>query len=303
MSINIPTIRVGKPLSYDTLSVFPLFTEANTGVEYVLADEAIKNSIIVVKEISTSGSVPDLLVENKGDKMVLFIEGEELVGAKQNRILNTSILVNAKANMKIPVSCVEQGRWGYKSQRFGHSGFHSPSDLRVALKKSVGASLKLGGGHRSNQGLVWDKVSEMHGKLGTSSRTGAMLDAFESYKKKIADFQKKLSYVKGATGMAIAVSNKIIAMDVFDKPSTCEKVWNRLVSGYSVDAISQKDKVGKIVKIGDVVHMIERTKGAKWDKVEAIGEGEEYRTEIDEDHGSALVYSETLVHGSMLADQ
>ena len=81
-----------------------------------------------------AGSVPELLVENMGDIRVLFIEGEELVGAKQNRILNTSILVAAKSKTKIPVSCVEQGRWGYKSKFFGSSGSHSPSKLRYALE-------------------------------------------------------------------------------------------------------------------------------------------------------------------------
>jgi transposase len=46
---------------------------------------------VTVQEVSEGGSVPDLLVENSGDTRVLFLEGEELVGAKQNRILNTSV--------------------------------------------------------------------------------------------------------------------------------------------------------------------------------------------------------------------
>jgi hypothetical protein len=303
MSVYIPTIRVGKPLRYEALTVFPLFTEADSGVEYVLGDVAAHKGSIEVKEVSTSGSVPELLVENSGDKMVLLIEAEELTGAKQNRILNTSILVAAKSSLKIPVSCVEQGRWHYKSQKFDYSGYHSPSELRIALKKSVGRSLKLRAGHRSDQRVVWDKIEKIHAKLETSSRTRAMSDAFESHKKKIADFQKKLSYVKDAAGMVVAVGDKIIAMDVFDKPATCEKVWNRLLSGFTVDSISRKDKASKSVEVEDVEHMIDSTRNAKWNKVEAVGEGEEYRTEIDDDHGSALVHSKTLVHGSMLADQ
>ena len=137
MSVAFPQIRVGEPLRYEALSVFPLFTEPNGSVEYLLADEAIRDQLLTVQEVSESGSVPELLVENKSDSRVLFIEGEELVGAKQNRILNTSILVAAKSKTKIPVSCVERGRWGYKSKFFGSSGSHSPSKLRYALKASV----------------------------------------------------------------------------------------------------------------------------------------------------------------------
>ena len=43
------------------------------------------------------------------DSRVLLYDGEELVGAKQNRILNVSVLVEAKSTLRIPVSRVEQG--------------------------------------------------------------------------------------------------------------------------------------------------------------------------------------------------
>jgi hypothetical protein len=41
-------------------------------------------------------------------------DGEQLVGAKQNRILNMTVLVAAETEVTIPVSCVERGRWGYR---------------------------------------------------------------------------------------------------------------------------------------------------------------------------------------------
>jgi hypothetical protein len=46
------------------------------------------------------------------------LAGEELVGSKQNRIVNTTMLIQAKSTPVIPVSCVEQGRWNYRSPRF-----------------------------------------------------------------------------------------------------------------------------------------------------------------------------------------
>ena len=47
-----------------------------------------------------------------------MLDGEELIGAKQNRILNTTVLVAAHTEVTIPVSCVEQGRWGYRGRQF-----------------------------------------------------------------------------------------------------------------------------------------------------------------------------------------
>jgi len=127
MHVVLPQVRVGQPVRYQALSVFPLFDGAMTPVEYTLSDEGIGSGTVSVEEISEAGSVPDLLVENKGEVRVLFLEGEELVGAKQNRVLNTSVLIAAYSKMRIPVSCVEQGRWGYRSRKFDSSGSHSSS--------------------------------------------------------------------------------------------------------------------------------------------------------------------------------
>ena len=35
--------------------------------------------------------------------------------------------------------------------------------------------------------------------------------------------------------MAVAIGEKIVALDVFDKPSTCQKVWDRMLSGVVFD--------------------------------------------------------------------
>jgi hypothetical protein len=300
MSIKISNIHVGEPLRHKALSVFPLFSESNSSVEYILSDEAIESKLVDVKEISKSGSVPKLLVENKSSTRVLFIEGEELIGAKQNRILNTSIIVAAHSELKIPVSCVEHGRWQYKRHRFGSSKFHSPHELRYTLKKSVYHSLNLGRGHYSDQSKVWEKVGKMHAMHGTSSPTGDMSDTFKKMKSRIEDFNKKIKYVEGATGFAVAIGKIIVAFDIFDKSSTCKKVWNRLLSGFIMDALLEDESTNEQVGIDDVEKLLKRTADAKWVNVESVGEGEEYRTEFDEENGSILTFNGRIVHGSVL---
>ncbi len=188
MSVAFPEVRVGDPVRHESLSVFPLFATTASPVEYLLADEGIGSGTLTVEEVSQAGSVPDLLVENKGDIRILFIEGEELVGAKQNRILNSSILIAARSKTKIPVSCVEAGRWGYKSRHFGSSGSHSPSKLRHFLKASVSDSLRTGRGHRSDQNKVWEEVARQQKSLGTDSGTSAMSDTFHAYEERVTEY-------------------------------------------------------------------------------------------------------------------
>jgi hypothetical protein len=231
---------------------------------------------------------------------VLFLEGEELVGAKQNRVLNTSVLIAAKSKVKIPVSCVEQGRWRYRSKHFGSSGSHSPSKLRYFLKASVSHALKEKLGHRSDQGKVWEEVARQQKVLGAFSGTSAMSDTFESYKQQVADFQEKLRYVDGATGMAVAIGKTIVAVDLFDKAPTCKKVWDRLISGYALDALEpQADEVQ--AKVADVERLLGTATGLPWEKAEAVGEGEEYRAQQGEKvHASALALHDAPVHFSVV---
>ena len=301
MSVALPKLRVGDPIRHKALCVFPIFSESNGNVEYRLSDEAFADESLLVEEVDESGSVPDLLVENKGDVRVLFLEGEELVGAKQNRIVNTSVLVAAHTQIRIPVSCVEQGRWRHTSHYFGSSGSHTPSKLRRALKSSVSRSVKENRGHTSDQGAVWDEVASLNISLGVDSDTSAMSDAFDTHQDQIASFRENLKYVDGASGMAVAIGQKIVALDVFDKPSTCQKVWDRMLSGVVFDAL-EAGETDQHASVADVEQLVAAVDDLPWEQSEAVGEGDEFRAESKRgDYASALAFENVVVHGCVVA--
>ncbi len=305
MSVPIPKIRVGKPVRHKSLSVFPLFNDEldseSGSLEYLLSGEALANDSVVVEEIDESGSVPELVVDNRSNHRVLFIEGEELIGAKQNRILNTTILIDARSRIKVPVSCVEQGRWHYRSKRFSSAGSHSPAKLRYALKKSVSDSIKEQKGHQSDQSKVWEKVGEIHAEHGSGKPNEALFAAFDSRKDQRQDFSQRIKYIEGASGLATAVGKQVVAVDLFDKPETCEKVWDRLLSGPVLDAIVAEE-TEQDASLEDVGRLVENVSKADWEATTAVGLGEEFRAEFEKDHASALVFQENLVHGSVLAE-
>ena len=269
-------------------------------MDYLLSDEAIQAGTVTIQEVSEGGSVPNLLVENSGEIRVLFLEGEELVGAKQNRILNTSVLLPARSTTKIPVSCVERGRWSYKSRQFGSGGRHSPSKLRHALKRSVGESLARGTGHRSDQGKVWEEVDKQQTQLGVSSKTGAMADSFEAHQQQIDRYSEQFQYPEGVAGLAVAVGDKIVAVDLFDNPVTCRKVWKRLLSGFILDAVGLNAGTEQVTQPA-VEDVLTALRNSSWKKVEPVGDGEEYRVRSEDGtQASALAFGDSLVHGSVL---
>lgn len=84
-----------------------------------------------MRELTGSGSVPELRVINKSDQPVLLIEAEEMEGAKQNWVLNTSILLKENSETLIPVSCTEECRWNCTSSQLADSGVVMPRKARV----------------------------------------------------------------------------------------------------------------------------------------------------------------------------
>ncbi len=121
--------QIGEPAEHRGIVVAPLFPGRDPVAAYLALDDALAGGLRI-RETSDSGSVPELLVENPLSERVLLYDGEELVGAKQDRILNVSVLVEAKTTLTIPVSCVEQGRWRHVSPSFQAAGNISHASLR-----------------------------------------------------------------------------------------------------------------------------------------------------------------------------
>ena len=85
---RLSQVSLGEPRVHKNLVMFPLIADGNVEPRYQLLDDALAQGSARVTEVSESGSVPELKFVNEGERPVLLLDGEELVGAKQNRILN-----------------------------------------------------------------------------------------------------------------------------------------------------------------------------------------------------------------------
>ena len=83
----VRNIELGELQRYKNVAVAPLFQTTHTTVNYLTLSEALRDGTLCVTEINAAGSLPDLKVTNSDDLPVLLLDGEELVGAKQNRVL------------------------------------------------------------------------------------------------------------------------------------------------------------------------------------------------------------------------
>src|SRR5687767_4166108 len=97
----LDTLEIGEPFSHGALTVVPLLGPSEPEPDWLTLSEA--GAAVTVMEASVVGDVPTLSVQNNADRPVLLLDGEELIGAKQNRVLNTTVLVAAHTTIRIPV--------------------------------------------------------------------------------------------------------------------------------------------------------------------------------------------------------
>jgi hypothetical protein len=294
MNQSFPEVRVGDPLHCGGLAVFPLYAERSLfAPEYVLSHEAMAAGTVTVREVSAAGSIPDLLVENDGDLPCLILEGTELRGQKQHRMLNATTLVGGRSQTRIPVSCVEHGSWRSDSQK-SSSGSHCPPTLRSFLKGSAASPRRRLG---SCQIAFWAEIRRKHRTMGVASTTEDLSAALETHRAKVEQVQKQVPYPAPANGVAVALGGRLVSIDVLDKVTTLEKVWRQVTEGFALDAIENPD-AGRETTCTEVLVELQRMRSLPWQPVEPVGLGEELRAGNDRMLACALFFGGVLLHAS-----
>jgi hypothetical protein len=293
----IDGINIDDAQSYRNLAVFPLVSDYALDLDYLTLDEALDQDAIDVVELDQDGSVPELKVVNKSEVMILILDGEELVGAKQNRIVNTTILIAGKDTVVIPVSCVEQGRWSYKSTKFSSQKRVMSPRMRADKSEQVDMCLDLSGSFKSDQGAIWNSISEKALRMNAESPSSAMSAIYKKQDRSIKDYTQHFSLTESQIGAVFMINGRVVGMDCFGKPGTFEKVFEKLVESYALDAIdtpesekdskAEKDRATKFVREPTTCNLKPHP---------SVGLGTDCRLESEAITGFALAHDDKILH-------
>ncbi|MBW1999658.1 MAG: hypothetical protein JRJ29_17060 [Deltaproteobacteria bacterium] len=294
--------KIGRKQSYKNLTLFPLLSSYSLDLDYLLLDEALSEGVIEVLEVGDEGTVPELKVINNSPKMVLILDGEELVGAKQNRIVNTTILIQANTTIIIPVSCVEQGRWSYDSPRFSSKERVMSPSLRAMKSEQVQFSLRSSGDYMSNQSAIWDEISEKASRRGVESPSMAMADIYEKDRPSIQEYVRHFKLIDSQVGAIFMINGRVVGMDSFGKADSFSKVFNKLVESYALDAIDWFDtgKEHKALKSA-VTDFMKVSRSSPIETRPSVGLGTDCRIESNKTSGFALVLDNKIIHLSVFS--
>jgi hypothetical protein len=293
-------VRIGESVTYRNLTVFPLFGVEVKDPGYLTLDEALERKCSVITEVSEGGSVPELKFVNSGYMPVFLLDGEELIGAKQNRILNLSILVAAGKTLIIPVSCVEAGRWSHRSQQFSSAPRAHYATGRAMKMAHVSESLHKTGHRTSDQAEVWRDISAKSASFSVHSQTSAMSDIYEQESVRLEDYVRPFTVLEGQCGAMFAVGERVTGLDLFDSSDTLRKLFPKLLRSYGLDALDQARQEGSETKAQCASEkanaFLAQVGNTGAEEFPAVGEGVDVRLRGRDIHGAALVADDHVVH-------
>ena len=289
------------PARFRNLTLFPLTDGEGRKADYLTLDEALAKKSARITEVSEGGSVPELKFVNETGQPVFLLDGEELIGAKQNRVLNLSILVPEGKTLIIPVSCVERGRWSHRSREFAAAPRAHYAEGRAKKMSQVTDSIKHRGDRHSNQGEVWRDLDEKFGRYAASSPTSAMSDIYEQHTARLEDYVRSFSPVQDQIGMMFAIDGRIAGFDLFDCAETLQKLFPKLIRSYALDALDssmarEKQTEANIPSASAASKFLERVRRSKLEAFPAIAEGEDVRISARDLTGAVLAKKERVIH-------
>ena len=289
-------LELGASTVFRNLTMFGVQGPVDGTLDYLTLTDAMKLGVARVSEISDGGSVPELLFENSADLPVLILDGEELVGAKQNRTVNLTILAPAGKTINIPVSCVEAGRWRRESSHLEMSDRHHFARGRAVKAATVSRSMQQDGSRRSDQRRVWADISAKASRMAAPSATQAMAEIFDRHRTSLESFVEAFAHGETKTGALFAIGSEVVGLDLFDRCATLDAVMPKLVRSYAIDAMETEVESGKPAKKEDAKTFLGKLAEAEIQSYEAVGLGNDLRLLSPGVVGGGLAVDGDLVH-------
>ena len=283
-------VTVGEVQEIGGLSVIPVIGVQQEGPPYLTGPEAFEAGLLEVSELDPP-QVPSLMVTNTADVPVLLVEGEMLVGGDQNRTMNVTVLCPPNSITRVPVSCVEAGRWG--TRRAMTASFrHAPGSLRSIKTANLRPRYGDASDRPSDQGLVWEEVDRQSELHNIPSETSALEDVQEEIENRIASELDDLIPDPNQVGVVCAVGDEVLGLDLFDRPATLAQYLRGIVAGHALDADPRSNGHDPITSIERFLAQVDT---AESEDGHGVGLGEEIllRGEVA---GIGLSYDRRLVH-------
>lgn len=289
------TMTVGEPVAHGPMFMFPLYSSAAAPGEPLTLDEALVLDLIEVGETSLAGSVSELVVENRAPRGLFLLDGEQVLGAKQNRTFNLSMLLQPCSRTVVPVSCLEAGRWSMRSGKMRAAEHVHFAKGRANKMRSVSESLAESHSYRSDQAKVWSDIDCRMSGQNRESRTSAEADYYTNSRERLRPLETSFTTRPNQVGAVVGIGSDILGLDIFASPRLYEKLSSKLLKSYLLDAVDA-DVEAVAPSREDVTRKINAIFSGDYSPYPAPGAGETYRWSGAIGDGAALIAEDRCIH-------
>jgi hypothetical protein len=297
-------LRLGDPDVHGSLVVFPVFGPEPRAAYVSFAQGRARGAAI--KELEQRAAVNDLLVLNPTDDAILLYEGEEVLGAQQNRTFDVSVMVGARSQLVVPVSCVEAARWddGRHDESFAPAPQAAYPALRAMKNRAARASLVSGVVPRAMQQEVWSEVAEKSERMDVHSHTSAMHDIYDRRRAALDEFLAAIGLHDGQTGALALIGGRPTVLDHVSRPDVFAALHAPLVQGYALDALEISAGGDAPARPGTATaqSFLRHVLRARVSEHDGIGLGRDLRFAQARVAGAGLVVGDELVQLTAFAD-
>ena len=296
-------LRLGEAQDLAPYQIHPLcLEEAGPAPQMLLTHQAIEAQVLEIIE-EGEGDVQALTARNNGGQPVVVLEGDTLVGCKQNRVVARSVILGKGASVTIPVGCMERGRWAWKTGQFGSGTMRMSPTMRSGTTREILEAKKRRHQHASlNQSRLWDDVDAHMSAERVASPSAdfhALIDEKgRDARERAAAFQRQ----PGQVGVLVMAGGTFLGLELAGHPATWDELAGRTLPAFLLDrrwaAERGKGASERPLRASDWLTRLQQT---PLNTTPGLGLGREVDVELDGLGGSGLWHEEQMVHMAVFA--
>ena len=281
-----PGIEMLQPQVHENITIIPLKTE-RIYIDLLTLKKGLELGLVEVKECDTS-QVNTVIVKNHSVTPLILIDGAEIIGGDQNRIVNSTILIDAESEMKIPVSCSEKHRWAFKSE-FKQSDYIANYKTRRAKEYASRVS-------SSFQDVIWSSIDSLEMEQDFASPTSAMDGSYENIKAAHNQIIKQFKIIDGQTGVLIMVDGQITGFELFLNSEIYREFHEKILKSYLIDSKIKNTQF--TINIEAAQEVIDNACDSSFEKKNSSGIESAYAFENEAGLGTLYLFKDKIVHWS-----
>lgn len=295
-----PGYTLGEPIAHDNVVVVPVRGKNPIGPdsEYLTLAEAKKLGIVEISELP-SEEVPWLMVRNDGDRPLMLLGGELLLGGKQDRVVAKDTIVPPGKTVRVPVYCVNHGRWSTQYGKFEGAGMVVPQNVRE--RATFG-----------DQEEVWREVAKYNAAAGASPAETSVKAGLADRKvqtrmdRGLDPLRKALDRDDRAVGAVFLVNGRIVSLELFGDPALFKAHRESLLRGFLADAAVAPNEQASPPELAAIARFVSRAMNGERNQTR-LGAGEaEWKVRNDGVEGresslpatAAAPTDKALIHGT-----